>query len=460
MNFNKEKLQEIYLKLPIKYKISIIVILILTISLLLLSSLLFENEKEILVEEMQKRGRVILHNLVQAGWEAIINDNRAVTGDVISELMQNREKYNILYCIVLDKKNRVFDHSNPDEIGKIYDDEYSQQLKDITEVVSTERIYEGKEIIDMSAPIFIVTKTKKVKIGTARIGISKEVLQKAVRGARLRTIILTFIFIIAGIIISFLFAETITSPIRKIVSVMEKVGQGDLHQKVVIGLKDEIGKLASSFNEMIRHLREKLLMQKFVSKSTVEMISQKEDTTLELGGKRKKVTMFFSDIRGFTSYSETRAPENVISMLNSYLSFQADIIHKYNGAVDKFVGDEVMAIFEGKNMVEDAIKTAIEIQQRVKKENKNRDEDIHIGIGIHTGEVVMGNMGSKDRMDYTVIGDNVNVAARLCDVAKPDQILVTESTLGSVKDKFQLGKKYKINVKGKSEPLIVYEIVY
>lgn len=446
--------------MPLKFKITIIVILILTVSVLLIATILYSRSKTILENEMQKRGRLVLRNLVQAGWESIINRNRAVTGDVIGELMQNRERYNILYCMILDKRNRVFDHSDPGQIRSIYRDEYSQELKKINDVVSKNMLYEDQEILDMAAPIMIKTKTKKVKIGIARIGISKEVLEHAVRDIRIRTIILTLVFIITGIVVSFLFAGTITSPISAIVSVMEKVGQGDLEHKVEITLQDEIGKLATSFNEMIRHLKEKVLMQKYVSKSTVEMIEQKKDTSVELGGKRKNITLFFSDIRGFTAFSETRAPEEVITMLNNYLSFQADIVDSNNGSVDKFVGDEVMAIFEGPDMVEQAVRSAIQIQQKVRELNSTRNEKIYVGIGINSGEAVVGNMGSTTRMDFTAIGDSVNTAARVCSAAKADQILITTPAYQSVKKKFRIGKTYKLTVKGKVEPLIVHEIDY
>ena len=170
----------------------------------------------------------------------------------------------------------------------------------------------------------------------------------------------------------------------------KKSGKGDLNQRVKIKVKDEIGKLANSFNDMIQHLKEKLMMSKYVSKSTIEMIAQKEDDKLELGGVRKEVTLLFSDIRGFTSYFEEHSPEEVINMLNKYLSFQTEIIDAHKGSVDKFMGDEVVAVFEGKDSSINAVKSAIEIQKRVQKENEKFNDNIHIGIGTNTGEVEYG----------------------------------------------------------------------
>ena len=453
-------IKEFLLKLPIKFKIASVVIFILIFSLILFAFFLFQKERDLLIEEMTRRGNIMLQNLVHAGWEAIINENKTITSDVISEFSRNKKKYSVEYCIVLDKNNKVFDHSVTSEIGKIYNDEYSKELKNIQDISIKEIVFNNKEVIDMVSPIYIISKEKKVRIGTARIGISKDVLKEAVKHARNRTIILTLIFIILGIIVSFLFSETLTKPIRKIIDVIKKVSEGDLQQKVEINLKDEIGLLASNFNEMIKHLREKLMMSKYVSKSTIDMISKKEDTKLELGGKRKVVTIFFSDIRGFTAYSETKEPEEVVAMLNKYLSIQAEIVAKNNGYVDKFVGDEVVAVFEDKNMIENSINSAIQIQQKINEINQKEKNQIFVGIGIHIGEVVMGNIGSENRMDYTIIGDNVNLTSRLCSSAEKGKILVSQEIYKKIKNKYKFSDPSKIQVKGKSEPVLVYEIIY
>ncbi len=447
-----DKLLNPVLRLPLKYKISIIITFILSIVILLLASILFDKERNILIQEMEKRGHLILKNLTQAGWEAIINDNKTVTSDVFNEILKDKS---VMYAIILNKHKKIFDKAGIlEESNTLFTD------IDFSKSYVVERRYNGTEIIEMGKPILLITRNKKVLLGYAIVGISKESVIKAINKAKRNVFYLAVIFIIAGIVISFIFASTITAPINKIVKVMEKVGKGDLNQRVIISAKDEIGILADSFNKMIKHLKEKLLMSKYISKNTIEMISHNDVNAVELGGQRKEVTLLFSDIRGFTSYSESHSPEEVINMLNKYLSFQAEIINKNNGAVDKFVGDEVVGVFQGKNMVLDAVKCAIAIQKKIKEENIKSNDNIHIGIGINTGEVVMGNMGSKNRMDYTVIGDNVNLAARLCSAAEGGEILITDSVYQRIKNKIKVKNPRNIKVKGKSAPVKVYAVDY
>ncbi len=447
----------LFSRLPIRFKISIIMILVLSTSIILISKILFDKEKVILLEETKKRGNLLSKNLASAGFETIINKDKLISSSVISEIMEDKS---IVYGMILDNKNRVIDSSIPETINRRLKDEHSKKLSKLREMDYFHIVHNNRSVLDVMRPIFIEYKGKKIKKGYVRIGMDWDLLQAEIEEAMIYTYALAIIFLVIGVIISIFFARSITNPILEIVKVMDKVGKGDLSQKVEISLRDEIGKLANAFNTMIQHLREKLMMSKYVSKSTIKMISDKDDTKLELGGKRKKVTLFFSDIRGFTSYSETRTPEQVISMLNEYLRVQAEIIDKNRGSIDKFVGDEIVAVYEDKNMVENAIKTAIEIQRKIKGLSKEAKGKIAIGIGINTGEVVMGNMGSADRMDYTVIGDNVNTAARLCDNAEPAQILVSEKTYRLAKGKFGFEKPITVKVKGKKELLNVYPVSY
>jgi len=448
-------MKKLLLKLPIRYKITFIMILLLASSIILISKILFDKEKIMLLKEVKKRGSLLSKNLASAGFETIISRDKLISSTTISEIMEDK---GIIYCMIINNKNIVLDSSISEMINRRLKDEYSTKLSKLNQIKYFHITHKGKSVLDTVRPIFIEYRNRKIKKGYVRVGMDWDMIRAEIRKAMIYTYALATAFLVIGIIISVYFAGTITNPILKIVRVMDKVGQGDLNQKVEISLIDEIGKLANAFNDMIRHLREKLMMSKYVSKSTIKMISNKDDTKLELGGERKKVTLLFSDIRGFTSYSETRTPEQVITMLNEYLRVQAEIIARNNGSIDKFVGDEIVAVYEGKNMVADAIKTAVEIQKTIENLNRKSKTNIAVGIGINTGEVVMGNMGSADRMDYTVIGDNVNTAARLCAHAEPKQILVSEQTKNLAKVKFH--NPFEITVKGKKEPLKVYAVLY
>ena len=144
----------------------------------------------------------------------------------------------------------------------------------------------------------------------------------------------------------------------------EKVAAGDFHVRLDVPREDEIGHLARTFNQMTAGLRERADMAKFVSSSTVEMIQRRPDPGAR-GGERKVITVLFSDIRGFTSFSETRAPEDAVAVLNRYLSLQANLVKRFGGDVDKFIGDAVFAHFTGPDMALDAIRCGLEIQRAV-----------------------------------------------------------------------------------------------
>lgn len=198
-------------------------------------------------------------------------------------------------------------------------------------------------------------------------------------------------------------------------------------------------------------------MLKFVSSATLDAI-KKDLTRIEPGGERRNITVFFSDIRGFTSWSEKNTPEQVIDMLNNLLSFQADIVQKLGGDVDKFVGDELVAVFNGPKKDQLAVQAAIEIQQKLPSMLDTGQKELAVGIGINCGEVVMGAMGSENRMDYTVLGSTVNLGARLCSAAGKHQILVSNAVFMNLERKISATELEPVKVKGVEQPVKIYEI--
>jgi len=266
--------------------------------------------------------------------------------------------------------------------------------------------------------------------------------------------------LILAVVGAFFIAQGITSPIRRLLKGTEQIREGNYDFELPVGSKDEIGRLARSFNEMVLGLKERFLMSKFISSSTVRMI-QKDGGRIHLGGERRNVTVFFSDIRGFTALSERVEPEAVIELLNTYLSKQAKIVTKHNGVVDKYVGDELVAIFDGEFMVDDAVLCAMEIQKELKEIPTRFDEEIRVGIGINTGMAIVGNVGSDERMDHTVLGNNMNLGARLCSIAQAGEIIISESSWRLLTSKEVRTRPLDaITVKGISRPVLTYRVEY
>jgi adenylate cyclase len=261
------------------------------------------------------------------------------------------------------------------------------------------------------------------------------------------------------------FAQRISRPIVEIGKAAQNVGMGDFTVRVSeIKTNDEISDLGNRMNKMIEGLHERFQLQKFVSKQTIHAIKGANGKGVKLGGQRKKATVFFSDIRGFTAFSEKVEPEVVIEMLNTYLRVQAGIVREFQGDIDKYVGDQLVAVFLGEDMIQNAVLAAVEIHAQTAAINKTHPEwsiDIGIGIGINTGDVVMGAMGSEDRMDFTIVGDTVNIGARLCSNAKRGQILLSEASYREIEgiEWIQTTKLEPIRVKGKSQPIQIHEVV-
>jgi class 3 adenylate cyclase len=261
------------------------------------------------------------------------------------------------------------------------------------------------------------------------------------------------------IILAFFLGRTFSQPILRLVRGMNSVKKGDLSISVDPTTKDEIGLLTNTFNEMIVGLRERLNLMKYVGTHTIDMIQSSSEEEVALGGTRKELAVLFSDVRGFTAYSENRSPEEVIQMLNRYLGFQAELVTQHYGSVDKFVGDEMVALFFGDTALKRAIDCAIEIQQMSKKRQESNTDKIYVGIGINFGPVILGNMGAKERMDYTVIGATVNLGARLCASAEPEQILIRKDLVGWVDQTYKFGESRMMSFKGFSNEIEIIEVL-
>ena len=189
--------------------------------------------------------------------------------------------------------------------------------------------------------------------------------------------------------------------------------------------------------------------------------------TLEKGGALREVTMLFTDIRGFTAMSERHAPQEIVRMLNEYFELMVDVLFKHQGTLDKFVGDEIIGLFGAPVRVPDAelraVECALEMKRVLKEFNRIRvaegQEEIRVGIGINTGSVVTGAIGSSRALQYTAIGDAMNIASRLCSAAAADQILVSDATYRKIADRVAAVAMPPMRFKNKSEEQKVFNVI-
>lgn len=253
----------------------------------------------------------------------------------------------------------------------------------------------------------------------------------------------------------------VVRPVAEIGDIADRVGDGKLDARVRVTTSDEIGRLGERLNQMIGELRKKLELAKFVSQATVRSVDANA-SGVRTSSRRERMTVLFSDVRGFTAYSETVEPEQVVEMLNRYLDAQAQVVERHGGDIDKFVGDELMAHFHGPDMERRAVQCAVEMAEVVAKINDELPPGtpaLGVGIGVNTGDVVFGPMGAASRMDFTVIGDAVNLGARLCSAACPGQVVVSATVRNACADApgLRFEELAPLSLKGKREPVAVFQ---
>ena len=222
---------------------------------------------------------------------------------------------------------------------------------------------------------------------------------------------------------------------------------------------------AKLFDDVRREERLRTSLQRYLSPNLVDDMVRKTDG-LALGGEKRKVSILFCDIRGFTTLTEKEPVETIVGLLNEYFSAMSEVIFANQGTLDKFIGDAIMAIYgaplELKEGAYQAVKTALEMRDRLTKLNEKwkseKKPQIQVGYGVNTGEAIVGNIGSERRMEYTAIGDMVNTASRVEGETEGGQIFITEDTFMELGNKVTVKKLKQVALKGKSTKVQIYEV--
>ena len=305
----------------------------------------------------------------------------------------------------------------------------------------------------------------KLLVGTSLARIEREAQQALIINLTVMLVALLVLFTYASLILG----HWVVRPLQVLVAAMQRVQRGDLSGEVALVRGDEIGALAHTYNFMVRGLRERERLKdafnRYVSRQVYEKFEAGEIT---LTGQMRRATVLFSDIRSFTTLSEQLTPTEVVAMLNEYFNVMVEIVFEYDGLLNKFIGDALMAIY---NVPLDqtlpelrAVQTAVKMMHSLDRLNAERARrqafPIQIGIGINTGPVVAGNIGHERRLEYTVIGDAVNLAQRLESHTKVAgaTVLISASTYQAVASWVQARQLEPVKVKGKAEAVALYAI--
>lgn len=385
-----------------------------------------------------------------------------------SKLLKDFADSSLVTLMLVDGKGGLIAHTDP---------RFARRRPNFSGLVPVKKMLEGKVSNGLSRYHDPFANEAKLgafhTVGYGSLGVIAEVPEakafEAAFRAEYRTAVIAILMLAIAIALGVLYSDTITWPIKMLVSASKKISAGNFKIDLKPKGKDEIAHLSLAFNDMAKGLEErdkaKSVLNKFHNKEIAEKLLHGE---IKLGGERKEAIIFFSDIRDFTAISEKLEPEQVVEMINEYMTRMVSIIRKHGGIVDKYVGDAIMALWgvpESKpHDLEQAVRACIEMRKELSLLNDVRmargQGSIKIGMGLNVGQVIAGNIGSDEKMEYTVIGDSVNLASRIESMTKEygTDLLISSSIADRVPGKFMLEECASVKVKGKTEAVRIFKV--
>lgn len=451
---------------PIAYKLALIITVLITIGMSLLGLVIVKNQTRLLEVQMHEFGQTVVTQLAESARELVL------AGDMLGlkVLTHNLDANdNILgTAIYSDTGKMLVSRGITPRLGIL--DVYSRA----TQLGPGNYAYSWQWHDKQVDPIPVVSYLTPIRfhgliVGHAIITFNRSTMTRAIHDAIRAIISAMVLMILLGIITAFLIGRRISKPINELMDASRAIDEGNFSYRITERRNDEIGHLMGAFNTMAAGLLEKHQVEsafsRFVSAGVAKQILGNLDH-IQLGGKHVRASVLFADIVGFTSISELLSPDEVATLLNEYFSYISLASQHYNGTIDKYMGDCAMVVFGVPEQDEDhafnAIACGVMIHHLVARLNTQRQRDgkipIHFRIGVNSGMMLAGNMGSHERMQYTVVGDSVNLAARLYSVAEQDQVVVTEEFCAhpTVVGRIIARRHESIRLRGKRLPVTTY----
>lgn len=382
----------------------------------------------------------------------------------LNVLVQNILMYpGIGESYILNHKFVIEAHKHKEEVGLEYKD-----TEGIRKAAGKPPwlVKEDADYITFASPILF----KDTTVGYSVITFSNAFINEQLNQAIGRLALIAVLAIAAVMLLSLPIASRLIEPVLMLLKGTKEIALGNFDYRIRHTRRDEIGALIDSFNNMALELKKKEILKgafaRYVNPHIAEEILKAPDA-VRLGGERSDVTVFFADIRGFTKLSRERPPEEVVEALNLYFTLITEVVFHFNGTVDKFIGDSVMNLFgapvKDDRHLEQGVKAAFAAKEAVARVNRIRKGRglyaLEIGIGLNSGTAIVGNMGAHIRMEYTAIGDTVNVASRLCGTAGGGEVVVTGDVYALVREECSVEEIPSRELKGLGPAIPLYRIM-
>ncbi len=333
----------------------------------------------------------------------------------------------------------------------------------------------GADVLTLAGEPYVTLFDSLELLGEApvRIALQRPLMAELAPARQLeRTVLqISLAALVAATLAALWIARGVSQPLQQLAEHTKLVAAGDYTQSIELPREDEFGQLATAFNQMTAGLAERDRVRNLLGMVvSPEIATQLLHSDLQLGGEEREVTILFCDLRDFTSFSEKMAPAEVLTLLNRYLDRMSTIIERHGGVIDKYIGDAIMALFGAPVAAPDAPARAVAAARDMARALESLNAELRnegkpalaFGVGINTAQVVAGNMGSKTRLNYTVIGDGVNLASRLegltKDPAYATPIIVGEATLAGITPRPFARELGEVKVKGKAQPVKIFAL--
>ncbi len=442
---------------PLRFKLAILSSVLLVGAIGTISLVVLERSAQALADEAGKRAIVLAEQLARNAREPLLLEDDLTLSQLLETVSEESE---VTVTRVLDKSGRVIASSRPDDVAQrdrlTTDQELATRPSGGVLVVAARMTY------------------RELDIGEAQVALDVDaVTGRVIRAARRQVLVAAGILLAIGLAIAFVVSGILSRPLRQLRLAVNALAAGDLSARVQPTSRDEIGVLARAFNEMSESLGEKRRIEtafrRYVSDHVLrEVIDSPE--SIHLKGELREVSVIYLDIRKFTRLTGTIGPERTVAFLNECFDLITGRLLEHGATVDKYIGDAILAYLgapiETDDHAQRAVAAAIAVQRAIHERNRRCEATgqpfvrLEVGIGIETGPVVVGNIGSELKMDYTAIGEPVNVANRLQSLAGPGQIKITGEVRDRIGELVDVKAEGTRMLEGVDHPIEVYEVLY
>ena len=454
-------------RLPFAARLAISISLLISVVMLLTGALVIRNQAELLERNMRTFGQTVVQQTAESAKEPLLANDGLLLQVLTANLASSEQ---IVGTEIYSKEGRLLARAglSPFQAGAPFSGRSKPFLDDSDHTISWNWRRNTHSPVDAIAFVSPV-RFRDVVVGYAIISFSRDLMTETLRESVRYIVKVTLVLVSIGVLLSYLLGQRLTRPIRHLLAMSRAIGSGLYEYRITERRHDEIGYLMNSFNAMAEGLLQKRQVEQALSRYVPPEVARRVVAGLEpveLGGNQAFGSVMFVDIVDFTARSETMPPEKVAGLLNEFYRAISSAASLYHGTIDKYMGDCAMVVFGVPETDEQhafhAIACAVFFQQLAQQLNRQRRADglppMHYRIGVNAGEMLAGNIGTHERVQYTVVGDSVNLASRLCSVSTAGQIIISEQMLSfpGVQEGVAVREFESIRIRGKAEPVSTF----